>query len=134
MTPAPLPAAGAVVVRDGAILLVRRGAEPLAGAWTVPGGRQRFGEPLAETARRETLEETGIEVAVGEPCWVGDVIDPGGEWHMTIVDFHAAAVGGTLAAGDDAAEARWVPLDEAAALVTTDGMRQLLAALAAKSP
>lgn len=130
----PIPAAGAVVVRDGSILLVRRGVEPLAGTWTVPGGRQRVGESLRETARRETLEETGIEVEVGDPAWVGDVIDPGGKWHLSIVDFHAIAVGGSLRAGDDAAEALWVPLDEAAGLVTTPGMRAVLASLAAKSP
>jgi ADP-ribose pyrophosphatase YjhB (NUDIX family) len=112
---------------------VRRGAEPLLGSWTVPGGRQRFGEPLRETARRETLEETGIEIEVGDPCWVGDVVDPAGQWHMSIVDFHAVAVGGTLAAGDDAAEARWVALDEAMDLVSTDGMRDLLGAVAAKT-
>ena len=131
MTPLPVPAAGAVVIDDGSILLIRRRVDPLAGAWTVPGGRQLFGETLRETARRETLEETGIEVEVGGPCWVGDVIDPAGAWHLSIVDFHAVAVGGSLRAGDDAAEARWVPVGEAAALATTTSMQELLASLGA---
>lgn len=128
---APVPAAGAVVVDEGRLLLIERGSGALAGTWTVPGGRQRMGEPLRHTARRETLEETGLEVEVGEPCWVGDVVDPTEppRWHYTVVDFHARAVGGTLRAGGDASRAAWVPLEKVSDVVTTPSMRSLLAVL-----
>lgn len=130
---APVPAAGAVVLDEGRLLLVERGKGPLQGTWAVPGGRQLLGESLRQTARRETFEETGIEIEVGEPCWVGDVIDPSDppSWHFSIVDFRADLVGGSLRPGGDARQAAWVSLAEADRLATTPTMRSLLDALEA---
>jgi len=48
----PCVAVGAVVVRDGAVLLVRRGKPPSEGVWAIPGGRIRLGETLAEARVR----------------------------------------------------------------------------------
>lgn len=60
--------AAAVIVRDGdgACLLLQRGdtAPWMPGRWNLPGGVQDAGETLEETARRETLEETGLTVGV----------------------------------------------------------------------
>ena len=56
----PIPAVAAVMVRDGKLLLIRRGAEPSKGKWSVPGGRVEFGETLVEAVKREVREETGL--------------------------------------------------------------------------
>jgi ADP-ribose pyrophosphatase YjhB (NUDIX family) len=58
------PTAGALVVRDGKLLLMRRAHDPWRGYWNIPGGFAEEDEPLAECARREVLEETGVDVRV----------------------------------------------------------------------
>jgi 8-oxo-dGTP diphosphatase len=62
LSDAPEVAVGAIVQRDGELLLVRRGHGPGAGEWSLPGSRVRHGEGLREAAVRETREETGIDV------------------------------------------------------------------------
>ncbi len=124
----PTPGAGAVIIVDGRMLLIRRGRGAYVGHWAVPGGRQRRGETMRRAAAREVLEETGIEVEVGDVVWAGDIMDPNDPpaYHYTVVDFAATPVGGTLESGDDAAEVRWVPVDEVRSLPLTPTMFDLL--------
>ena len=49
----PLVGVGVVAIKDGRVLLIRRAKPPRAGRWSLPGGRQRLGETVHETARRE---------------------------------------------------------------------------------
>ena len=58
----PIVSVDALIVVDGALLLVRRNNEPVKGEWWVPGGRIHKGESLEEALRREILEETGLEL------------------------------------------------------------------------
>jgi len=106
----PILGASAVIVADGAILLVQRGHEPQLGRWSVPGGRVEPGETLAEAAAREAHEETGLEVRIGAKLWDLTITD--GDATFEVHDFAATVTGGTLRAGDDAADVRWIPLDE----------------------
>ena len=127
----PIVAVGALVfASDGRVLLVRRGRPPGLGKWSVPGGAVEVGESLREAAAREVREETGLEVAVGSMVEWLERITPGdggrARFHYVILDFRAEVRGGTLCAGDDCAEARWVTLDEAAALPTTEGLMDVL--------
>lgn len=83
----------------------------------MPGGRVEPGETFQEAAAREALEETGLVVRVGEQLWQL-VLNAGAE-SFELHDFSATPVGGTLRAGDDAADIRWVRLDELPLLPVT---------------
>ncbi len=107
----PLVGVGIVVFKDDRVLLVRRGKPPRKGGWSLPGGRQRLGETVRETARREVREESGLEVEVTALLDVLDSItrDEAGAiaYHYTLVDFLAEWRAGETVAGGDAAEVTW---------------------------
>jgi acetyl-CoA carboxylase carboxyl transferase subunit beta len=114
----PVECAGAVVLDEHRrLLLVRRGREPALGAWSLPGGRIEPGESAAEAAAREVAEETGLVVAVGELLATVDL--PSG---YRVHDFAATVVGGSLAAGDDASDARWCTTLEMAEMTLSPGL------------
>ncbi len=79
---------------------------------------------MKEAARREVLEETGLEVEIGEAVWVGEYIED--EHHIVLIDFAGRVLGGELNAADDAQDARWVPLDEASEYSLTTTMYDLV--------
>lgn len=97
------------------VLLIRRGREPFAGAWALPGGFLEPFERPEDAARRELAEETGLRlhapfVLVGVYGEAGR--DPRG-WtvsasYAVLLEHDTPSVAG----GDDAEEARWFPVDE----------------------
>jgi len=112
--------ASVVIVADGAILLVQRGHEPQVGRWSVPGGRVEPGETLRQAAAREAYEETGLEVRIGAELWDLTITD--GDVTYEVHDFAATVTGGSLRAGGDAADVRWIPLDELDLLSLTEDL------------
>lgn len=62
----PLPVAVVLQPVGNGLVVVRRNTEPCKGTLTLPGGYVDFGETWQEAARRELLEETGIDAAGGE--------------------------------------------------------------------
>ena|SRR5579875_2380744 len=121
-----IPCVGAIVKDDaGRLLLIRRGHEPDAGLWSVPGGRVEPGETDEQALVREMREETGLAVVPGR--LLGAVQRPGpGGTVIDIRDYAVVVTGGTLAAGDDAADVRWAGPADLASLPLTGGLAETL--------
>lgn len=100
---------------DKRVLLIRRTDN---GLWAIPGGAQEFGEYIAETAIRETLEETGVQIEVAG--LVGIYTNPhhvvaytDGEVRQQFsICFRARYVGGKPTPSSESSEVRWVRRDE----------------------
>lgn len=121
----PQVAVGAVVVRHGRLLLVRRGHEPAAGRWSLPGGRVRPGEPLAQAVRRELAEETGLRGEVGPLCGVAERLGEG--YHYVVLDYWVQVIGQTARAASDAVGLCWAGRAELARLPLVDDLDRWLA-------
>jgi 8-oxo-dGTP diphosphatase len=99
------------------VLLIRRGKPPRAGEWSIPGGRQEWGETVRETAAREIMEETGVRIS---GLRLLDVVDGITQTrgtvtgHWTLVDFRADWAEGEPRPGDDATDAIWAPVTDLA--------------------
>ena len=121
----PILGVGAIILDAGRVLLVERGREPLRGYWSIPGGVVETGEKLIDAVRRETLEETGLEI---EPVSVVEIFerimrDGAGtaEYHYVLVDYLCRVIGGQLAPGDDVSRAEWVDRSELPQYRITEG-------------
>jgi 8-oxo-dGTP diphosphatase len=127
--PAVVVAVGAIVRREGTVLLIQRGRAPAAGKWSVPGGRVEFGEPLADAVVREVREETGLSVEVDRFAgWAERTGDDAGAYHHVILDFFVTerAPRGEARAGDDAVALQWVPVDALDGVDLVDGLADFL--------
>ena len=107
----PLVGVGGVVIANGRALLIRRGGPPLEGQWSIPGGMLEVGETLLAGVRRELLEETGVEVRVGELIEVFERInldaDGKARYHFVVLDYLCEAVRGEARAGSDVIDVAW---------------------------
>jgi 8-oxo-dGTP diphosphatase len=112
----PIVGVGAVILQDGKVVLVKRRFEPLAGQWSLPGGRLELGETLESGLAREMLEETGLVVQVGPVIDVFDriLLDPERKvrYHYVLVDYLCRPTGGSLLHGSDVAAAELVDPDD----------------------
>lgn len=112
----PVVGIGAVIVREGKLALIKRGNEPAKGKWSIPGGHVELGETPEQAVIRETKEETGLDVE--NPLLVDVVtnvdLDDNGKikYHYVIIDYFVHVKNGEAEAASDAAELRWVPLDQ----------------------
>lgn len=122
----PVPAVGVVCLRGDEILLIRRGAPPRLGEWSLPGGRIEPGEGVRAAALRELLEETGVEARLIGLIDVVDGIFPDAGRHYVLIDFVAEWISGEPVAGDDAADAAFVPVQRALELVTWSETRRII--------
>ena len=117
----------ALVVRnsDDAILLGVRGKDPNRGRWVLPGGKVEAFESVIAAARRELLEETGLQAEIGDLIGVFEIIQPPTE-HRVIVYHWAEPIGGELVPDDDLSDLRYVSREELAELDVTDICRRVL--------
>lgn len=114
---------------EGALLLVRRGRGGYRGLWSLPGGHVRPGEGLAEAAARELLEETGIVAAIGRRIDTVEILPSADHQisaHYRLAIFEAEFRSGSVAAGDDAAEAGWFRAEEIGPLHLTPETRRVI--------
>jgi 8-oxo-dGTP diphosphatase len=123
-----IPCVGAVIRdRGGRLLLIRRGHEPGAGLWSLPGGRIEPGETDQQAVAREVLEETGLVVTCGTLLGTVELPGPPGSV-IDVSDYLAVVTGGELAPGDDADDARWVTAADLDSLPLTSGLADYLTA------
>jgi ADP-ribose pyrophosphatase YjhB (NUDIX family) len=122
----PLVGVGGVVIYRRRVLLIRRGAEPLKGQWSLPGGMLELGEELEDGVRRELKEETGLEVEPLDKLTVFDRIMRGGadgqrvRYHYVIVDYVCRRKRGRLVPASDVLDARWVRREDLPLYQLTD--------------
>ena len=127
---APRLAVSACVWRGDRFLAVERGKDPNRGLWSLPGGSVDFGEPLAEAAARELREETGVEADLRHVVDVVEAIrhDDAGRpsLHYVIVCIAGPWRAGEPVAADDAADARWLTVDDLRQRPVTRGLISVL--------
>ncbi len=133
MTDKPQPAVGTVCFRGEDVLLIRRGTKPLAGDWSMPGGRIEFGERAEAAALRELAEETGITARLVGLVEVVDAIFTSRTTgavarHYLLFDYAAVWVSGEPLAGDDADHAEWISPARLAELPLWDETRRVIEA------
>ena len=128
----PVVGVGVVVFRGDAVLLIRRGRAPMKGQWSIPGGRVRYGERLADAALRELFEETAVRARITGLIDVFEAVPPpfpgastgGPGAHFIMIDYVAEWVQGEPVAGDDAADAAFVSFPEAVGRLRWDETRR----------
>ena len=131
----PVPCAGVVCLRGAGdiveVLLIRRGAAPRLGEWSIPGGRIEWGEAAEAAALRELKEETGVEAKLLGLLDVVDGLFTGShgelERHYVLIDYAALWISGDPVGGDDAAEAAFWPAATALELVQWVQTRRIIA-------
>lgn len=122
----PVPAVGIVCFRGHEVLLIRRGRPPRQGQWSLPGGRIEPGERAVEAGLRELFEETGVTAEILGLIDVVDGLFPADDRHYVLIDYAARWTAGEPRPGDDAADAVFLPLDEALARVDWDETRRII--------
>ena len=134
----PVLGAAAVVIHEGRVLLIRRGQPPDAGEWSIPGGAVELGESVEDALRREIREETGLEIAVGPLLEIYERVerddDGGVRFHFVVLDYAATVVGGTLRAGDDAADVALADPGDLDRYALADTVRRVISAATRSTP
>jgi len=125
---------GILLVRDNALLLVKRKYDPDAGFWSIPGGHLELGERTEAAAEREGLEETGFKVKVSRLAGIIDKImyDEEGiiKYHYVLINYFVDQVEGNMnqapVPDSDALDARFVPFHELKNYDLTNSLVELL--------
>ena len=133
----PIAGVGVTVFRNEEVLLVKRKKAPYKGQWSIPGGKQRLGETGTQAARRELMEETGVEVNELTLVDVIDIIVPDKEgeilYHYCVTDYRAQWLSGECCPGDDAQDVQWFNINKLDSLSMLDKTRDIILKSAGKS-
>jgi ADP-ribose pyrophosphatase YjhB (NUDIX family) len=122
----PIPAAGAIIVQDDQVLLVKRAHEPRIGWWCLPAGFMEWDEHPTQTAVRELKEETGLEVELTSLFEIYSGHDDP-RVNAVLILYLADVVGGSIQASDDALEVRYFRFDSLPEKIAFEAHVQALA-------
>jgi len=129
----PRVGVGAIVIKDGKLLMIKRAAPPNQNLWAIPGGMLELGETIQEGAEREIFEETNIRIKAGKPIFTFDLLERDNEgrvhFHFLIVDMEAEYLAGEIKAASDALDVRWATPEECNLLPSTSNTIRMLRAL-----
>lgn len=115
--------------RDGRILLVKGNRGLTDGIWTLPGGFLRFGETPEACVLREIREEVGMEASILGLASVQAKLGKRSRLHWTVLFYRVHSAGEPSPDPDEIAEARFVPIREAADLIQDATMTRAIIAL-----
>ena len=118
-----LAVAGIAVNAQNEVLMVQRATEPAKGFWTYPGGKLEWGETLASGLQREFKEETGLDISSQKLLSTYEIINNN---HYVILDYVVEVNDGKPVAGDDAADCKWIPIDQLGSIPITEGVMPML--------
>lgn len=123
----PSPAVAVLIAYNGSVLLGKRAPGSFqAGKWCLPCGFIEYDEDFLLAAKRETLEETGLEIEIeGILSVMSNFFMP--ELHSLVIVLLAGVAGGTLQPGDDITEVKWVPLQGPFPLMAFAADRHIIA-------
>ncbi|PID80682.1 hypothetical protein CSB20_06235 [bacterium DOLZORAL124_64_63] len=125
----PAPGAAAIIFQGDRICLVQRKFAPKEGQWTLPTGFMEWNETVRQTAVRECLEETGLEVRItGLYAAESGILPP--DIPVQVTFFRAQVMGGRAQAGDDAAAVGFFALDDLPGPIAFASHRKVLDQLA----
>ncbi len=110
----PTDCVGVICIRGNDVLIIQRGKPPRKGEWSIPGGRIEAGESEQSAALRELFEETGIRAKLGPKVATIPALFEG--FNYRLHDYAAIWESGEPHAGDDAAQAKFVPISEISSL------------------
>jgi len=126
----PLVGVSALVLKDGKVLLVKRGMEPGKGLWSLPGGLVEVGERLEEAVLRELKEETGVDGEVKGLFDVEEYIerDERGrvKYHYILLVFLVEPKGGVVRPASDVLDAKYATVSDALKTPLTRTTRRVL--------
>jgi ADP-ribose pyrophosphatase YjhB (NUDIX family) len=126
----PQPAVSAAVFHDGRVLLAQRAKPPLAGIWSLPGGRVEPGEKARAAVERELAEETGVKADFKGVADVADVIlrhENGSlHAHYVITVFYGVWLSGEATPDSDCQAVEWVDISMLSERPLTQGTARII--------
>ncbi len=122
----PIPAAGAVIVQNDWVLMVQRAHPPRIGWWCLPAGFMEWHEHPSQTAEREILEETGLEIELNGIFEIYSGTDDPRN-NAVLILYLANVIGGELKAADDALDVAWFSFNNLPEKIAFDSHIQALA-------
>lgn len=119
-----LVAVSALIERDGAVLLLRRGVhrDQGPGEWEPVSGRLEAGETPENALSREVREETGLQVEIGRPFDTYHIYRGAAQEELIGITYHCRYVSGDVELSPEHDAWRWVPFSELPQCEVADGI------------
>lgn len=113
--PRPAVTADSIVFCNGSdglsVLLIERANEPFKGCWAFPGGFMDMEENAEDCAKRELKEETGLEIRNMSQLGAFTDVNRDPRGRTVSIAYYAVIEKSEVKGSDDAAQARWFPID-----------------------